>query len=81
MEKAQPLLLEFWERSKALGLAVAVHVLAAALIAVGTLDWEPFKPPTQITGMTIEAVMVDTQALQERRDAVIREAEAAQQRE
>ncbi len=71
---------EGWEQVKSLGLAVGVHVIAAALIVLGTLDWRPFKPP-QITGMTIEAVMVDTQALIDRREAAIREAEQARQRE
>jgi colicin import membrane protein len=71
---------EGWEQGKALGLAVVVHGLAAVLIVLGTMNWQPFKPP-EITGMTIEAVMVDTQALIERREAAIREAEQARQRE
>ena len=71
---------EGWEQSKAFGLALGVHVLAAALIVFGTMTWQPFKPP-QITGMTIEAVMVDTQVLIDRRDNAIREAEQAQRRE
>jgi len=63
-----------------LSLALGVHVLAAALIVLGTLNWRPFRPP-QITGMTIEAVMVDTKALRERREAAQREAEEAVRRE
>lgn len=71
---------EGWEQAKSLGLALGVHVIAVALIVFGTLDWKPHRPP-QLTGMTIEAVMVDTQALIERREAAIREAEQAAQRE
>jgi colicin import membrane protein len=80
MESARPMLLEAWERFKALSLALAVHLLAAALIILGTRDWRPFKPPV-ITGMSIEAVIVDTQALRERQETARREAEAAALRE
>ncbi|KAA9133496.1 cell envelope integrity protein TolA [Marinihelvus fidelis] len=69
---------ETWQNAKALGLAVVVHALAAALIVLGTMDWKPMRPP-QITGMTIEAVMVDTQALQAARTEA-REAAAAEER-
>jgi len=68
MRAAQPLLVRFWQNTKALSLAVLVHLLAALLIVLGTLEWRPFKPP-QITGMTIEAVIVDTQALKDRQAA------------
>ncbi len=71
---------EGWEQTRALGLAVAVHIVAAVLIVLGTMSWEPFRPPV-ISGMTIEAVMVDTQALIEKRETAIREAEQARQRE
>jgi len=80
MASARPRLQEAVEQARSLGLAVGVHLLAAVLIVLGTMDWRPFEPP-QITGMTIEAVMVDTQALIERREAAIREAEQAAQRE
>lgn len=76
MQLARPMLLEAWEQAKAGGLAVAVHLLAAALIVLGTMDWKPFRPP-QITGMTIEAVIVDTQALKDRQEAERRAAEEA----
>lgn len=76
----EPFWRELWRNTQALGLAMGVHVLAAALILLGTMSWRPFKPP-QITGMTIEAVIVDTQALRDRRDAAQREAEAAVRRE
>jgi colicin import membrane protein len=67
---------ELWEQTKAFTLAIAVHLLMAALVVVGTMTWKPFKPPA-LTGMTIEAVMVDTGAIKQRREEVKREAEKA----
>ena len=67
---------ELWEQTKAFTLAIAVHLLMAALVVVGTMTWKPFKPPA-LTGMTIEAVMVDTSAIKQRREEVKREAEKA----
>jgi colicin import membrane protein len=57
-------------------LAVGVHLLAAALIVLGTLDWQPFRPPS-LEGLTIEAVIVDTAKIREAQQ----EAERAIQRE
>jgi len=45
-------------------LAIGVHLLAVALIVMGTLDWQPFRPPS-LEGLTIEAVMVDVQAIRD----------------
>jgi colicin import membrane protein len=70
---------ELWQRTKAFGLSVGVHVIAAGLIVLGTMDWRPFKPPS-LQGLTIEAVIVDTTALRERQEQVRREAEAAAER-
>ena len=67
---------ELWAQTKALGLALAVHVLMAAMVVLGTMTWKPFKPPT-LTGMTIEAVMVDTGAIKKRREQAKQEAEKA----
>ena len=67
---------ELWAQTKAFSLAVGVHVLMAALVVLGTMDWKPFKPPV-LTGMTIEAVMVDTGAIKERREQAQQEAEKA----
>ena len=61
-----------WDATRAFALAVGVHLLAAALIVVGTSDWQPFKPPS-LEGLTIEAVMVDMAAIR----AAQREAERA----
>ncbi len=60
----------------ALFLALAVHFLMAAIVVLGTMDWKPFKPPV-LTGMTIEAVMVDTSAIKQRREEARLEAERA----
>jgi colicin import membrane protein len=43
---------------------------------LGTMNWKPFKPPI-LTGMTIEAVMVDTGAIKKRREEARQEAEKA----
>lgn len=67
---------ELWAQTKAFGLALAVHVLMAAMVVLGTMTWKPFKPPI-LTGMTIEAVMVDTGAIKKRREQAKQEAEKA----
>ena len=67
---------EFWSQTKAFGLALAVHVLMAAMVVLGTMTWKPFRPPA-LTGMTIEAVMVDTGAIKQRREQGRQEAEKA----
>ena len=67
---------ELWQQTKAFSLAVAVHVLMAAMVVLGTMSWKPFKPPA-LTGMTIEAVMVDTGAIKQRREETRQAAEKA----
>ena len=67
---------EFWSITWALVLAIAVHLFMAAAVVLGTMDWRPFKPPA-LTGMTIEAVMVDTGAIKKRREEARQEAERA----
>jgi colicin import membrane protein len=67
---------ELWAQTKAFTLAIGVHVLMAAMVVLGTMSWKPFKPPT-LTGMTIEAVMVDTGAIKKRREEAQQEAEKA----
>ena len=57
---------EFLSITWALFLAIAVHFLMAAVVVLGTMDWRPFKPPV-LTGMTIEAVIVDTAAIKRAR--------------
>ncbi len=70
---------EFWAQSRAFGLTLAVHVIMAAIVVIGTLHWQPFRPPV-LTGLTIEAVMVDTKALRQRREKAAREALLAERR-
>ncbi len=67
---------ELWAQTKAFILAIGIHVLMAGLVVLGTMNWKPFKPPT-LTGMTIEAVMVDTGAIKKRREEARLEAERA----
>jgi colicin import membrane protein len=57
---------ELWAQTKAFSLSMGVHALAAVIIVFGTMDWRPFKPPV-LTGMTIEAVIVDTAAIKQAR--------------
>lgn len=61
-------------------LAVGVHLLLAALVVLGTLNWQPFKQHKP-QALTIEAVIVDTTQLATRRDEAQKEAEAAQKRQ
>jgi len=75
----QPVVREFLANTWAFLLAVAVHVIMAALVVLGTMDWKPFKPPV-LTGLTIEAVMVDTGAIKQRREQAKKDAEQAVQR-
>lgn len=70
---------EFLAGTRAFLLAISVHIIMAALVVLGTMDWKPFRPPV-LTGMTIEAVMVDTGVIKKRREQAKREAEQAVQR-
>lgn len=67
---------EFLAGTRAFLLAVAVHVIMAALVVLGTMDWKPFRPPV-LKGLTIEAVMVDTGAIRKRREQAQKEADQA----
>jgi colicin import membrane protein len=69
---------EIWAQTKAFILAVSVHLLMAAMVVLGTMTWKPFRPPV-LTGMTIEAVMVDTGKIRQRREEARLEAERALQ--
>jgi len=67
---------EIGAQTRAFGLAVGVHVLMAALVVLGTMNWEPFRQP-QPQAIAIEAVMVDTSKIREQRE----EAQKAVERE
>ena len=56
--------------------AIGVHVLMAALVVLGTINWQPFRE-RQPVGLTIEAVIVDTGEIKKQRD----EARQAQEME
>jgi colicin import membrane protein len=74
----------FWQelgaRLRVLFLAIAVHALAAALIVVSTMNWQPFRKPKNL-GLTIEAVMVDTSEIRKQRDQARQAAEREKLRE
>ena len=59
---------EFNARLRAFSLAIGVHVLMAAMVVLGTMNWEPFRKPQNV-GMTIEAVIVDTSEIKKQREA------------
>jgi colicin import membrane protein len=71
---------EFNARLRALVMAVGVHVLMAALVVLGTMNWQPFRKPQNV-GMTIEAVIVDTSAIKEQREKARQAAEMEDRRQ
>lgn len=62
------------------GLSIGVHVVLAALVVLGTLNWKPFQQHKPMA-LTIEAVIVDTTQMATRREEAQKEAEAAQKRQ
>jgi colicin import membrane protein len=71
---------EYGRQAQAFGLAIGVHLLAALLVVLGTIDWVPFRQE-QPVGILIEAVIVDTSDLQEQRDAARQAAEREEMRQ
>lgn len=71
---------EFFPLLRAFALALAVHGLMVLLVVLGTFNWKPFRQP-QPVGLTIEAVIVDTSAIRERREQAQRAAAEAEQRQ
>jgi colicin import membrane protein len=65
---------EFGARLRVMGLAVGVHALMAALVVLGTMNWQPFRKPQNL-GLTIEAVIVDTSEIRKQREEARRAAE------
>lgn len=59
---------DFYARLRVFTLAIGVHVLMAAMVVLGTMNWTPFREPRNL-GLTIEAVIVDTSELKRQRDA------------
>lgn len=70
---------EFNARLRALGLALGVHALMAALVVLGTMNWQPFREPRNL-GLTIEAVIVDTSEIKRQRDEARKAAEMEERR-
>jgi len=62
------------------GLAVGLHVLLAALVVLGTVNWKPFKQHKP-QALTIEAVIVDTTQMATRREEAQKAAEDAQKKQ
>jgi len=71
---------EFLAQSRAFVLAIAVHAIMAALVVIGTMNWQPFRKPLNL-GMTIEAVMVDTSKIRAQREEARRAVEREELRQ
>ena len=70
---------DIFARLRAFAGAIGVHLLMVALVVLGTMNWQPFRK-TQPIGLTIEAVIVDTSAIREKREQAQRAAAEAEQR-
>jgi colicin import membrane protein len=71
---------EMFARFRAFGLAIGVHALMAALVVVGTMNWQPFRKPMNV-GLTIEAVIVDTSEIKKQREVARKAVEMEDRRE
>ena len=71
---------EFNARLRVFFAAIGVHVLMAALVVLGTMNWQPFRKPQNI-GLTIEAVIVDTSEIRRQRDEAQRAVEMEERRQ
>jgi colicin import membrane protein len=71
---------EIGAMTRAVAAALAVHVLMAALVVIGTMDWQPFRKP-QPTHIAIEAVIVDTSEIRKQRDEARRAQEMEERRQ
>ncbi len=71
---------EFSAQSRAFGLAIGIHALMAALVVLGTMNWQPFRKPLNL-GLTIEAVIVDTSKIRQQREEASQAVEREQLRQ
>ena len=71
---------EIFARLRAFAGAIAVHVLMAALVVLGTMNWQPFRK-SQPVGLTIEAVIVDTSEIKKQRDLARQAVEREERRQ
>ena len=60
--------------------AIGVHMLMAALVVFGTMNWQPFKKE-QPVAIAIEAVIVDTSEIKKQRDEARRAQEMQERRQ
>ncbi len=67
------------DRIRVFAAAIGVHVLMAALVFVGTMNWQPFRKPQNI-GLTIEAVIIDTSEIKRQRDEARKAVEMEERR-
>jgi colicin import membrane protein len=58
---------EFGAQLRAFGFAIGIHALMAALVVLGTMNWQPFRKQQNL-GLTIEAVIVDTSQIKKQRE-------------
>lgn len=65
---------EIFAQARAFSGAIAVHLLMAALVVLGTMHWQPFRKQ-QPVGMTIEAVIVNTSEIKKQREEARQAAE------
>jgi len=70
---------DVFARLRAFAGAIGVHVLMAALVVLGTMNWQPFRK-SQPVGLTIEAVIVDTSEIKKQRDAAQQAVEREQRK-
>ena len=70
---------DVFARLRAFAGAVGVHALMAALVVLGTMNWQPFRK-SQPVGLTIEAVIVDTSEIKKQRDAAAKAIEREQRK-
>jgi colicin import membrane protein len=71
---------EILARLRAFAGAIAVHVLMAALVVLGTMNWQPFRK-SQPVGLTIEAVIIDTSEIKKQRDLARQAVEREERRQ
>jgi colicin import membrane protein len=70
---------EFAERFRVAVAALGVHALMAALVVLGTMNWQPFRTERP-TAISIEAVIVDTSEIKRQRDEARRAMEMEDRR-
>ncbi len=70
---------DFMARLRVFFAAIGVHVLMAALVVLGTMNWQPFRK-SQPVAISIEAVIIDTAEIKRQRDEARRAQELEERR-